>query len=488
VLPRRTSGAYCRARAKLSESVLRRLTYEVADALETQVPKAWLWYGRHVKIVDGSTLMTPETKENRAEWPQMSRQLPGLGFPILRFVMLFSLATAAVCGFADAPYEGKETGEPALLRELFHRLRNGDILLGDACFCSYFMIALLIALGVDVVFHQHQRRKTDYRRGKSLGDQDHLVTWSKPSRPDWMDEATYNQFPDEIVIRELTVKVKIPGFRTLKVTLVTTLTNAKSYSKQALGDLYRQRWNAETDIRSLKVTMNLEDLRGKCPHMIRNEIWAHCLAYNLICQSRAAAAVVSEEQTPRTISFAGALQSVAGAMVQASTASLSILRALADQKLASIARHRVGNRPNRVEPRAVKRRPKNQKLLSKPRDEARAELGAKTTPDLACSICRVFARFSNFSHAYFSVTEGKILPACRARVLRLPGQEPQLRWPPQILPACRARVLRLPGQERGRLGAPIMASEPNALAGKRRGFGSRKLKIRGARPVRGQQA
>jgi hypothetical protein len=375
-VPSADSGAYCRARAKLSESVLRRLTYEVADALETQVPKAWLWYGRHVKIVDGSTLMTPDTEENRAEWPQMSSQLPGLGFPILRFVMLFSLATAAVCGFADAPYEGKETGEPALLRELFDRLRDGDILLGDACFCSYFLIALLIALGVDVVFHQHQRRKTDYRRGKSLGDQDHLVTWPKPSRPDWMDEATYNQIPDEIVIRELTVKIRIPGFRTSKVTLVTTLTNAKLYSKQALGDLYRQRWNAETDIRSLKVTMNLEDLRGKCPHMIRNEIWAHCLAYNLICQSRAVAAVLSEEQTPRTISFAGALQSVAGAMVQASTASPSILRALADQKLASITSHRVGNRPNRVEPRAIKRRPKNHKLLTKPRDEARAELAA----------------------------------------------------------------------------------------------------------------
>ena len=196
-----------------------------------------------------------------------------MGFPILRFVILFSLATAAICGFAEAPYEGKETGEPALLRALFDRLQAGDVLLGDACFCAYFLIALLIERGVDVVFHQHQRRKTDYTVGKRLGKEDHLTTWSKPARPDWMDQETYDRMPEEITVRELTVHVTIPGFSCSQVTLVTTLTNHKRYSKQALGDLYRQRWNAELDLRSLKVTMNLDDLRGTFPHLIRNEIW-----------------------------------------------------------------------------------------------------------------------------------------------------------------------------------------------------------------------
>ena len=270
--PAPDSGAYCRARAKLPETVLRRLTYEVADALEAQVPKAWLWHGRRVKIVDGSTLLTPDTEDNQQAWPQASTQQPGLGFPILRFCALFSLATGALCGFAEAPYQGKETGETALLRALFDRLQRGDVLLGDACFCSYFMIALLMERGVDVVFHQHQRRTTDFETGKRLGAEDHLAVWSKPARPAWMDQATYDRLPAQIQVRELRVAVSVPGFRVDEVILVTTLKNAKRYSKKAVGELYRQRWHGELDLRSGKVTMHLEDLRGQRPEMVRKEI------------------------------------------------------------------------------------------------------------------------------------------------------------------------------------------------------------------------
>lgn len=376
--PSPDSGAYCRARAKISESVLQSLTYQVADELEQQIPTEWLWHGRHVKIVDGSTLMIPDAKANQDQWPQMASQLPGLGFPILRFVMLFSLATAAICGFAEAPYQGKETGEPALLRSLLARLVSGDILLGDACFCSYFMIALLQEQGIGVVFHQHQRRKTDFKRGKKLGKQDHVVSWPKPERPEWMDAATYARLPEKITVRELVVQVQIPGCRTSRVTLVTTLTDAKQYCQEDLGDLYRQRWHAELDIRSLKITMHLDDLRGTTPHMVRNELWAHCLAYNLLRKTVAAAAV-THECKPRSISFAGALQTVAGVMSQASVAEPSLLERWAIQKLTSIASHRVGKRPNRIEPRAIKRRPKPHKLLTKPRHEAREELGASST-------------------------------------------------------------------------------------------------------------
>ena len=373
--PSPDSGAYCRARAKLSDAVLQRLTYEVADALEEQVPTEWLWHGRHVKIADGSTLMLLDTEANQAEWPQMASQLPGLGFPILRFVMLFSLATGAICGFAEAKYEGKETGEPALLRSLLDRLVSGDVVLGDACFCSYFMIALLMEQGIDVVFHQHQRRKTDFKRGKKLGKQDHVVSWPKPSRPEWMDQATYDRLPDEITVRELTVHVTIPGFRRSQVTLVTTLTDPEQSSQEDLRDLYRQRWHVELDLRSLKITMHLDDLRSTSPDRVRKELWVHCLAYNLLRKTIASAAL-SHECTPRTISFAGAVQTVAGVMGQASVAEPSLLERWAIQKLASIASRRVGKRPNRIEPRAIKRRPKPHKLLTKPRHEARAELGA----------------------------------------------------------------------------------------------------------------
>ena len=176
-----------------------------------------------------------------------------------------------------------------------------------------------------------------------------------------------------MTVRELRVQVKVPGFRTKQVTLVTTLTNAKRYSAKALGDLYRARWNVECDLRSLKVTMHLEDLRGQTPEMVRKEIWAHCLAYNLIRRTMASAAL-RHEVKPREISFAGGLQTVAGALSHATSASGSHFHDLAEQKLESMARRKVGQRPNRVEPRAVKRRPKTQKLLMKPREQARADL------------------------------------------------------------------------------------------------------------------
>ena len=372
--PSPDSGAYCRARAKLPERALERLTYRVADGLEAQAPAAWKWCNRDVKIADGSTLLLPDTEANQAAWPQASTQQPGLGFPILRFCALFSLVTGALCGFATAPYRGKETGETALLRSQMDRLRAGDVLLGDACFCSYFMIALLLERGVDVVFHQHQRRKTDFAKGKRLGSEDHVVVWNKPECPEWMDQETYNRLPSQIKVRELRVRVSLPGFRVQQVTIVTTLTSAKKYPKKALGELYRKRWYAELDLRSIKVTMQMDDVRGQCPEMVRKEIWVHWLAYNLIRRVMAAAAV-THEATVRTISFAGAVQTVAGVMGQATPAAPGVLHCMALQKLASIASRKVGHRPNRVEPRAIKRRPKSHKLLTKPRDEARAELG-----------------------------------------------------------------------------------------------------------------
>ena len=377
-VPSPDSGAYCRARSKLSEDVLRRLTYQVADDLETAVPKNWLWYGRHVKNVDGSTLQVPDTEKNQEQWPQSSRQKPGLGFPMLRICAILSLATGALCGFAEGPYKGKETGETALLRSMFDRLQAGDVLLGDSCFCSFFMIALLQKRGVDVLFRQHQRRITNFRKGQRLGTNDHIVRWPKPQRPTWMDEATYAELPEEIVVRELASDVNIPGFRTREVIVVTTMTKAKRYSQEALGDLFRQRWHVELDLRSIKVHMNMEDLRCKWPEMVRKEIWTHCLAYNLIRKTMAQAAHV-HERTVRSISFSGALQAIAGVMGQASVADEELLGRLAEEKLESIASRKVGHRPDRVEPRAVKRRTQKQKLLTKPREEARAELLAGTS-------------------------------------------------------------------------------------------------------------
>jgi hypothetical protein len=376
--PSPDTGAYCRARAKLSNVVLQNLTYAVADELESQAPKKSLWHGRSVKIADGSTLMAPDTEENQEEWPQMASQKPGLGFPIFRFCVLMSLATGALCGLELGPYQGKETGEPALLRELFSRLKRGDILLGDTCFCSYFMIALLQELGVDVVVQQHQCRTTDFAQGKRLGKGDHVVCWTKPDRPEWMDEETYERIPDELKIRELEVRVQVPGFRTKKLVVVTTLTNGRRYPKADLASLYRDRWHVELDLRALKVHMQMEDLRGQTPEMVRKEIWGHCLAYNLIRRTMCQAASQAGCQV-RQLGFMGARQSITSSWSDSVTATPELLDEIAQSQLKTIAYKKVGERPNRVEPRAVKRRPRKQKLLTTSRDKARAELGASAT-------------------------------------------------------------------------------------------------------------
>jgi hypothetical protein len=329
------TGAYCRARAKLPEPVIRRLTRRMAQGCEEAVPSPWLWHGRHVKLVDGTTISMPDTELNQAEYPQHATQEEGVGFPIARMVLLFSLATGMLGDMAMGPYQGKETGEPALFRELFGRLDGDDIVLGDRCYCSYFTIALLKELDVDFVVRLHQARTADFRRGQRLGPKDHRVEWIRPARPTWMDQETYDRMPASIELREVLVHVNQPGFRTESLVVVTTLC--------------------------------------KTPEMVRREVWTHLLAYNLIRRSILQSAEASG-LSPRALSFTAAMQAIAASWIVAVLADPEMFGVLVDAYLANLAGHRVGNRPDRVEPRALKRRPKSRRLLTKPRAEARLEL------------------------------------------------------------------------------------------------------------------
>lgn len=371
--PSDNTGAYCRARAKLSEAVVRRLAYEVADGCEAQMPGNWLWHGRHVHLVDGSTVSMPDTEENQAEYPQNETQKEGIGFPIARTVMLLSLATAMVTGMAMGPYMGKETGETALFRQLLYRLKLGDVVLADRYYCSYFLIALLMELGVDVVARLHQNRKFDFRRGKRLGGGDHVVVWTRPQRPRWMDQETYDQTPESIRVREVHVQVNQPGFRVESLVVVTTLMDAETYTKADIAELYHRRWLVELDIRAIKCTMGMDVLRCKTPEMVRREIWACLLVYNLIRQTLLQAAHRGGLST-RQLSFTAALQKTAASWGTLLVVDNATAAELIDVHLSHLARQEVGNRPDRVEPRAVKRRPKEHALLMKPRAEARAEL------------------------------------------------------------------------------------------------------------------
>jgi putative transposase len=367
------TGAYCRARSKLPVAILARLTTDVADGCEQRLPQDWLWKGRNVHLVDGTTVSMPDTPANQEAYPQCPAQAPGVGFPLARVVVLLSLATAMLKGMAVGPYAGKETGETALLRELFGQLRSGDIVLADRFYCSYFLIVMLQQLGIDCVVRLHQCRDYDFQRGRHLGRGDHVVTWIKPQRPDWMDQDTYAQLPASLQIREMQVQVSQPGFRVESLIVVTTLLDATDYSKDDVAELYHQRWLVELDIRAIKISMGMDVLRCRSPEMVRREMWTCLLAYNLIRQSMLEAALRAE-RSPRELSFTAALQKIAAAWALLAVAEDGLLLSLIGMLLNDMGNNVVGKRPNRVEPRAVKRRPKAHKLLTEPRAEARAKL------------------------------------------------------------------------------------------------------------------
>jgi hypothetical protein len=204
-----------------------------------------LWHDRHVYLVDGTTVSMPDTPANQKEYPQMPLQQAGLGFPIARLVVLLSLATGMLKDMAMGPYTGKKTGETALLRQLLERFEPGDILLADRYYCSYFMMAMLMESGIDLVTRIHQRRVVDFRRGRRLGRDDQVIQWRLPQKPDWMDQQTYHRMPASIEVRELRVHVAQPGFRTESFVVVTTLTDAAEYAKDDVAELYHYRWLAE---------------------------------------------------------------------------------------------------------------------------------------------------------------------------------------------------------------------------------------------------
>ena len=221
------TGDYCRARAKLDLAAVRRLAVGTARHLEADADEAWLWRGLHAKLVDGFTFTMPDTPDNQAAFPQQTCQAPGVGFPIARACTIQSLATASVCDMAIGPYKGKETGESALLRSMLDSFDPGDVAVFDRYCCSFMMIALFGQRSVHVCARLHQSRSSDFRRGRRLGADDHVITWTRPVRPPWMSEEVYTQIPETLTLREIRFSVNVPGRRTETLTVVTTLIDPK---------------------------------------------------------------------------------------------------------------------------------------------------------------------------------------------------------------------------------------------------------------------
>jgi len=367
------TGAYCRARAKIPAGVLRRLALLVGRRLEAAAPKEWLWRGRSVKLVDGTTVDTPDTPDNQKVYPQSPNQQSGLGFPLIRMVVLLSLATAGLQGMAMGPYSGKETGETALLRQLLGELTAGEVLLADRYYCSYWLVALAWQRGVEVVFRLHHRRGYDFRRGRRLGPKDHEVAWHKPRRPEWMDAATYASLPDTLTVREFEYSIKTQGCRTKSIVVVTTLVDSEEYALEDIADLYYERWHVELDLRNIKQSLGMDHLSCLTPFMLEKEIWAYWLGYNLVRKVSCQAALVKGIH-PREVSFAATQQLVMAEWTSLTMASAEEQTRQGLALLLVLGKEKVGQRPNRCEPRAVKRRPKEYDRLTKPRRQAREEL------------------------------------------------------------------------------------------------------------------
>lgn len=368
-MPASDTAAFCRARARLPTAALRRLATHLGQQLERHAPAGWLWQGKHVKLVDGSTSTVPDSPANQQAFPPR-RTRRGLSYPLMRWVCLVSLITAAVLDFNYGPYQGKRTGELALFRALQSQLQAGDVLLADRFFCTWFTFTLSLDQGVDVVARLHASRNQDFRVGCRYGGGERLMFWQKPARPDWLDEETYARLPTFLRVREILVHVVIPGRRTRRLIVATTLLDRSQYSREAVVELYSQRWQVELDIRSLKTQLSLGELRCQSPEMVSREIWGGVLAYNLVRKVNCQVALL-QGLRPRQLSFTAARQALCAGLKERvlsdAVARVRVGRALLER----LGQERVGNRPNRVEPRATKRSGKGYPRLREPRAQAR---------------------------------------------------------------------------------------------------------------------
>jgi len=358
------TGPYCKARRRLGVGALRRIAREVAQRSEREVARPWCFRGRSVKLLDGTTVSMPDTAAHQKAFPQNSEQKPGLGFPIARMVGLISLATGCVTQWRECACEGTGNGELPQFVGLLDSLVGTDLVVADRAYCSYFLLALLRQRGVDAVFREHQSRKTDLNQAQRLGRGDDLVTWPRPLVcPDWMDAASYQAMPAQLSVRLI---------QDGDYSIVTTITDPRRASRDDILWLYRQRWHIELDLRSIKSVMQMDILRCKTPEMVSKEIAAHLLGYNQI-RSAMARAARANDLLPRALSFASARCAFARHQERLRHRTGKVIHEIKDL-LRAIAYSLLPHRPNRVGPRALKRRPRSFPLLMVPRPQARAHL------------------------------------------------------------------------------------------------------------------
>ena len=369
-----TDSAYCQARRRLPLALLHWLLEQTAGVFRAATVDAARWRGHRVWLVDGSSFSMPDTPELLAYFGQPGGQRRGCGFPVAKWLALFDLATGMVLRSATAPLR---THDMAQAPAISGPLEPGDLVLGDRGFCSYAHLALLTQRELHAVFRIHQRQVVDFtpgrprgRRGskdlpgmphsrwvRAQGDSDQIVVWFKPKRkPSWLSTQEYAALPEELTVRELRYRVEVPGYRVREVTLVTTLLDAAAYPASELAEVYYRRWQIEINFRHLKITMKMDVLRCETVAGVLKELTMFCLTYNLVRSAMVESARLRGVAAER-ISLVDAVRWLIGS----EEADVMVL---------------VVNpvRRGRVEPRVVKRRPKQYMRMTEPRADLRKKL------------------------------------------------------------------------------------------------------------------
>ncbi len=371
-VPSADTGGYSKARKRLPLGVLKPLLRRSASELTVKVKPEQQWCGRRVKAYDGTTVLMGDTPANQQVYPQHSNQKAGCGFPLAKLVVWFCGTTGAVLEVAIAAFN---TSEWQLSRQLYGTLQREEVVVADSAYGTYADLALVRAQGADAVFRKHHARHCDFRRGQKLGIGDHIVQWQRPaSCPPSMSIAEFEALPESIEVREVHLLIQQPGFRPKEIILVTTLLDSKRYSKAKLAELYQLRWHAtDVNLKHLKTTLKMEMIAAKTPEMVQKDIYMHLLAYNLLrtlmWQSAQATAVA-----PLRLSLQQTRQQFNHFRPQFAMATDPQRRQFYITLLNVISTLLVPWRPNRVEPRVVKRRPKPFPRMQQSRSALKAKL------------------------------------------------------------------------------------------------------------------
>lgn len=354
-----SSSAYCQARGRLPDKLFEKILSDTACVLEAKVDRDRLWHGKRVRVIDGTSISMPDTQKNQSVYPQPSCQKPGCGFPMMRILAVFSLASGALLSYVQGPLSD---GENTLLKKIIKTFSSGDIILADRGFCSFAIFAELIAMSVDALIRMREKMIKNYVVVHKLGKDDCIIKWLRP-----VPLRNERHLPEALYLRMTKYRICRPGFRTESVTVLTTLTDHSNFPAQEFAELYVRRWQAEINLRYLKTTLGMDILKCMSPGMIKKELAMHLIAYNLIRDLMFQAAAAHSVQL-RSISFKYSMTIINQWTPYIFMCPAEEQReALIEEMLLCIAKSKVPERPFRREPRAVKRRPKPYQLLTAPR-------------------------------------------------------------------------------------------------------------------------